>query len=366
MTNDSSTHASADSLSEEITRSEHPSLAIPFRLHIAGRCYEGLEISLVGLTALGTIGVPPQNPFEAQLEFPFAGFSVNVDAKLSLRTDSEAGTTECKFADLLGPHRMPLQSIFNSYIAGELVHVPGLVGGRSPAAKVADAQPRGILSAAIDAISRAAKAILFAVLALGLLAFVADRLYLRLFVYSPKSVARLAGDTLPIVARRTGTIVAVNDQAGVGQVLVSVLSDGTSLTNYFMPCDCKLANGTLAVGGIAEEGRALAVVMSKGSGLYVATEVEPDRIHDLRAGSAIQITFADGSTAPAKLRNVPYNGGQISDLVPVTLSIDSLTATHNLGDVVAVTVDRFPVFQRNVVDFIVSITGVETWRKSLQ
>ena len=96
---------------------EHPRFSVPFGLKINGRHYEGVEISLSGLTALGLMDRWVDETRKAVIEFPFAGFNVDLKTDLILLDSStDSGLVRFAFAGLDDAERYRFMKRFDLYM----------------------------------------------------------------------------------------------------------------------------------------------------------------------------------------------------------------------------------------------------------
>ena len=353
-------------IAAEKPQMEHPRFAVPFRVVLDGRHYEGTEISLTEITAMGLADRQAVGPREATIEFPFSGFAVDVNAKLRLlEASTETGIMRFSFDDVLGSHRIPLQSVFNAYIAGELTHIPGLLGGKmanQTSLNSASTTRKTLVNSSLKFTMRALKAFFFGALGVGLAFFVANRVHDRLFVYKPATVSRIAADTVEMAAKKTGAIVVLNDKAGIGQPLFGILGDGNVVSSVNMPCDCVVVKKFVAMGGVAIEGEPVVALLPGTSPLFVSAEINPDTLVNLRSGAVASVTFEDGTITPATLLSVPSratNSRQPETGLFITLQTERPLSVEQLGEAVSVQIDSFPAWWKNVFKTISSFWSVK-------
>lgn len=331
---------------------EHPRFSVPFGLKINGRHYEGVEISLSGLTALGLMDRWVDETRKAVIEFPFAGFNVDLKTDLILLDSStDSGLVRFAFADPMGNHRVALQSIFNAYISGELTHIPGLIGGvANVKSGVAASAKVSIITRAIKWMSGLFRSLVLTALGVVLVAFVVERVHQRFYIYVPTTAAFITVKATPIPSRKTGAVVTLTPQAAPGQTLFAVLGDDGIMTTVNMPCDCVVAQTFVEKGGVAVMGDPVVSVMQPDAKPYVSTLVKSEIIPALGKDIGIRLHFANGRSMPAFIKSiVPGRPAQNDAAGAVEVLLDPLLPIEidRLGEPVLVTFDTGPAWIRS-------------------
>jgi len=120
---------------------EHPMLTMPFHVSIGDQIFTGQRISVTGMEVEPLAnGHPPQGSHGlATIQFPFEDFAINVMAKVSVPQNS-GGTAYLLFSEPTGAHLAQLRYIMNSFIAGDLVTLKGMMAYTGP---TQPKQPKG-------------------------------------------------------------------------------------------------------------------------------------------------------------------------------------------------------------------------------
>jgi hypothetical protein len=335
---------------------DHPRFSIPFRLVIEGRRYEGVEISLTEIVAMGLSDRSDANSRPATIQFPFSNFNVDVTANVDrLESHTDTGLTRFAFSDPLGTQRIPMQSVFNAYIAGEMTQIPGLIGGTA-ASNIQVATPKQSLARRSGkTFSRFLKGLFFGVLGLGLAAYVGSRIYERAFMLRPIGASTIAADTITINAQKTGPIVAFNKEASIGQPLFGVLGDGNSIVSANMPCACEIVKQFVEKGAVAVAGSPVVELLPTGAKTYLATTVDADTYSAVAQGATITVTLADGGVLPVLFGSATAapSGGTIA----LKLSPATPIASGQLGEIVSIRIDRFPVLKAALLSLFAPLKG---------
>ena len=338
---------------------EHPRFAIPFRLVIEGRRYEGVEISLTEMTAMGLADRGAANSRPATIQFPFSSFDVDIAANVDLlETHTDTGLVRFAFSDPLGAQRIPLQSVFNAYIAGEMTHIPGLIGGTATnniQIENGDRPKASFASRSGKTLARFIKGLFFGVLGLGLAAYVATRIYERAFIMKPIGVSTIAADTITLNALKTGPVVTFNSEASIGQSLFGVLGDGNSIVSANLPCDCEIVHQFVQKGGVAIAGSPVVELIPAGSPVYVLTTVNDETYTAIEKGATITATLSDASIVPVTLLSA--TPGMTGSTITLKLATPTALTTGQIGQIVSVKVDRFPLLRDFVLSSFAAIRG---------
>jgi hypothetical protein len=331
--------------------SEHPGLSIPFRIRIEGRWLEGLEISLTQLSAVGLVNPQLTGITDAVLQFPFSGFNVDVSADVeTVQVSAKTGVVKFQFADVFGPQRIVLQSVFNAYIAGELTQFPGLLGNaavKNGSDIALSAKGRGFVSRAATGIGKSAKGLLALAAGVALAAFVVERIHQRVFVTSPQTVSSIGGDVATLVAPSSGLMTEVSQAAAFGQPIAGILSGDGKLQVISMPCVCEVAKTFVTKGAVVTKDDPILAVMPQDGELFIKADAQTRILPYLKAGAPISVTFADGSMSTASLRSVlPVDDN--AEHLALTLSSGKPLDVAQLGEPVVVSYDTFPVVWTNL------------------
>ena len=345
-----------DQLSFLPSKSDHPMMDIPFMVGIDGRQYRGIRLSLVMAEISGLMDPNLENATRLmRLVFPFNGFSVTIGVLGLIRhVDRDKGLASVSFVDPGGEHLPQMRHIMNSYIAGDLVALGGViaVGSTLPspaarAAKIADAR-----KLTIPRLLGTAGMILATILLLGSAGSLA---YSRIFTQHIAAPGHALKDGMTLSAISAGQIDYINVNAGEGEVAFSIRTTTGTMLSIAMPCACDAELQGATVGATVQAGDAVMTVAQPDAKLIVNAEVTSEELLELAFADYVNVTFPDGVTIKAKADTSSLRGQTAGDLVPVRLiPVDPLPAIRagQLGDL---TIIRPMPFSRDT-----SATAVST------
>jgi mannuronan synthase len=330
-----------DQLSSLPTKGDHPLMDIPFMVGIDGRQYRGMRLSLVMAEIGGLMDPALENATRLmRMVFPFNGFSVTLGVLGKIKhVDREKGLASVTFVDPGGEHLPQMRHILNSYIAGDLVALGGVIGVGSTVpsapshAASAAAPPKMTLSRLIGSAGM--------ILATALLVGGAGTLaYNRIFTQHIPSPGRVMQDGMTLGAIAAGQLDYVNLEAGQGEVAFSIRTTSGLLLSIAMPCTCdaKLLGST--VGATVQAGDAVMSVSEPDAPLVVNTEVTPEDLLAMAFADHVTARFADGATIRARIETESLRGQSGAALVPVRLVPDVALPPSRAGQLAELTIVR--------------------------
>ena len=321
------------------SKGDHPMMDIPFMVGIDGRQYRGVRLSLVMAEISGLMDPALENATRLmRLVFPFHGFSVTLGVLgLIKHVDRDKGLASVTFVDPGGEHLPQMRHILNSYIAGDLVALGGVIGVGStlpsPAARAASTAKarRWTLPRMIGAAGMA----LATVLLIGTAATLA---YSRIFTQAIATPGRAAYDGMTLGAIASGQLDYVNLEASEGEVAFSIRTITGDLLSIAMPCTCTATLQGTAVGATVQSGDAVMTVSQPDAPLVVTTQVTSDELLQLAFADHVNIRFADGETVRARADTAGLRGQAGDALVPVRLIPDVVLPETRKGAIGALTI----------------------------
>lgn len=323
------------------TKGEHPLLDIPFMVGIDGRQYRGIRLSLVMAEISGLMDPSLENATRLmRLVFPFNGFSVTLGVLGEIKhVDREKGVATVTFVDPGGEHLPQMRHIMNSYIAGDLVALGGVIGVGatlpSPAARANSAAAARKLTG-----SRILGSVGM-VLATALLLGTAGKLaYNRIYTHQITSPGRAMQDGMTLGAIAAGQLDYVNLDASQGEVAFSIRTTSGALLSIAMPCACKAQLLGTTVGATVQAGDALMTVSEPNAPMIISTQVTADELLELAFSDHVAIRFADGQTINAHAETNSLRSQSGKDLVPVRLIPDAALPASRAGQLGALTIIR--------------------------
>ncbi|MFN3635792.1 MAG: pilus assembly protein PilZ, partial [Rhizobium rhizophilum] len=164
------------------TGTEHPKTNIPFVTVIDGRQFTGRSLSLVSATVSGLAGPELEGKERiAVLRFDFDGYTISlqVDVRIS-RTHAETGEVRLDFLEPTGEHLPTLRYLLNSYIAGDVTSVDGIISLRERAA-VSGGKKQGTQTSIGGMVGSGLKTVATVAFSLALAGIAANLVYERFF-----------------------------------------------------------------------------------------------------------------------------------------------------------------------------------------
>ena len=322
-------------------KGDHPMLDVPFMVGIDGRQYRGMRLSLVMAEIGGLMDPGLENATRLmRMVFPFNGFSVTLGVLgLINHVDRDKGLASVTFVDPAGEHLPQMRHILNSYIAGDLVALGGVIGVAaklpSPAARAASAAASRKMT--LPRLLGSAGMVLATALLLGGAGMLA---YNRIFTQAIATPGRVMQDGMTLGAIAAGQLDYVNLEASMGEVAFSIRTTSGDLLSIAMPCTCTAQLLGTSVGATVQAGDALMTVSAPDAPVIVTTQVTSDELLAMAFADHVSIRFADGSTIRARAETDSLRGGSGDALVPVRLVPDVALPPSRSGQLGALTIIR--------------------------
>lgn len=345
-----------DQLSFLPNKGDHPMMDVPFMVGIDGRQYRGMRLSLVMAEIGGLMDPALENATRLmRMVFPFNGFSVTLGVLgLINHVDRDKGLASVTFVDPAGEHLPQMRHILNSYIAGDLVALGGVIGVAaklpSPAARAASAKANRKL---LPRLLGSAGMVLATV---ALLAGAGTLAYNRIFTQSIATPGRVMQDGMTLGAIAAGQLDYVNLEASQGEVAFSIRTTSGDLLSIAMPCTCTAQLLGTSVGATVQAGDALMTVSAPDAPVIVTTQVTSDELLAMAFADHVAIRFADGSTVRARAETESVRGGAGDALVPVRLVPDVDLPPTRLGQLGELTIIRPLPFSLSSVTTVAETT----------
>lgn len=303
-----------------VTDAEHPVLPIPFKAQVGESRLTGVGLSV----AAAYVAIDgPLDPTWAghreviRLAFEFDGFGLTLAPEAVVAGSRRPGEMTLQFLDPTGGHLPQLRHIINSYIAGDVVSLGGLLSYSGPvkpkAARAAEKVPtRQYLRSA--AVGLASLALL---LAAG--GFLANRA-MQTQELRPVFIER-TGRSMQATA--AGQVSYLNPQAKAGEVVFSVNANSGDVLNFQLPCDCEVA----VTEGIFEGSTVLPndVILSffdSNLGVRVQTLMSIEGLAKVMDGDRATLDINDGRSVAVRVEVTSATDAAAmrgDDFVPVTL-----------------------------------------------
>lgn len=303
-----------------VTDAEHPVLPIPFAVQMgeARLAGVGLSVSAAYVAISGPLEPSWQGHREvARLQFEFSGFSVTLPVEVAVSGSRREGEMTLQFLDPLGPHLPQLRHVINSFIAGDLVSMGGLLSYAGPT------KPKVVKTADPVSMKFRLRGLGTAALSVALIAAASYALLAR---------ATQATEPRPVFVERTGQdmrattagqLVYLNPEAKAGEVVFSINANSGDVLNFQLPCDCEIA----VTEGVFEGATVLPIdvilsIFDSSLGVRVQTQMSVEGLARVVDGDRAFLDINDGRSIPVRvmLTSATNAAAQRGDLlIPVSL-----------------------------------------------
>ena len=217
---------------------EHPVMPIPFKVQFGDYTIDGVELSVTA--AYVSIGGALDPAWRGQkqivkLQFDFGGFSVTLFPEVVIAGSRRDGEMTLQFMEPAGAHLPQLRYILNSYIAGDIVSMGGLMSYSGPT------QPKAAKAGETKASKFRVRSVAVAFLSLSLIFFMASILFTRFtqsYEVRPVFLERTGNE---MKATTAGQVSYLNPDAKAGEVVFSINANSGDVLNFQLPCDCEVA-----------------------------------------------------------------------------------------------------------------------------
>ncbi|WP_371156023.1 hypothetical protein [Jannaschia sp. 2305UL9-9] len=327
---------------------EHPQLDLPFTALVDGRELKGRTLSITRAIVSGTLPDRAENgATDAVLRMNFDGFSIVlfIDVWVERTVGGDAGDYVLHFTDPTASHLAPLRYLLNSHIAGDIVSLNGVMGYTGPVSVKAKAevQAPSRLYRIRNMARRAVVVTLTAGLALMALNLAHERV---VFAYESRPVTVTSpGQTL--LATAAGQLSYVDEEAELGDVVYSLVSNSGDYISVKMPCDCTLEPlRDFVEGATILPGTPLVRLVSGRAGLVGNTDISADGAVRLVGGDAVELVMTNGRIVPVTPHILPSRE-DANRTVPIEITLDDVTGV-SAGDVARLRFRRhlLPAFLR--------------------
>ena len=307
---------------------EHPLLKIPFTVHMDGRRFEGETLSVTHMI-LRSDGEGPLGRGHrtmAWLYVAFDSFGIALQPDVIVLDDNPDGSMVLQFASPTGPHLPQLRYILNSYIAGDVVSVDGMLSYTGPDA------PKAPKANTPDDKKQRKRSIGMLVLSSLMVVAAAGLVYKRYTTGTemhPVFVERAGAQMRATVAGQIGYL---NADAGNGEVVYAINATTGDVLNFQMPCDCEVALAPgIAQGTTVLPEDVVLTAFSPDAGLRVETLMSVQGLNRAMRGDNVSLALNDGRTVPVMV--IPGEATHAATIrgevfVPVTLQPKAGGLTH--------------------------------------
>ncbi|MEP5153369.1 hypothetical protein [Planktotalea sp.] len=301
---------------------EHPMLTMPFSIKLGDKWIDGTRISVAEMEiALPNGTMKTGGKGLITLNFPFEDFAVTLMVEVIATDRGDESTSIFLFSDPTGPHLAQLRYIMNSYIAGDLVTLNGMMSYSGPT------QPKAPKVAAQkstrDRVRSIGVALLSATLVILAFSVVFSR-YNSAYEMHPVFIDQ-AG--LSMQATVAGQVTYLNPNANVGEVAYSIASNTGDVLSFQMP-----KPGQVLVANEVYQGTTvlptdlIMTILDDKSSLRLRTMISIEGLTRVLQGDAVTLELSDGREMPAtvNVRDMTRAAALRGDLfVPIDLSVES-------------------------------------------
>lgn len=333
---------------------EHPFIQLPFSVSIDGRTYEGIEVSMVGarVRGLATNHLAGANKFSV-FRFNFDGFSIALPIDVQVTSGSVAtGHLSLQFREPTGHHMPHLRYILNSWLAGDYVHLNGVIEAPRKSAALSHAPGAERRRGKQTGVRRFLGALLVVGASLALALVTVNAIGKRLFVSDVAGVSIVDKNTTPLKATVGGQVAFVNPHAAKGEPAYSIMaSNGVSVT-VAMPCYCVI-DQSVENGATVSPGETLMLLSKKDADVIVRSSFNASDLRLLAAGAKANIELPGGETLSARVQidRFAFSSGQAGNgTVAVSLLPSKPIGDAFVGQPVNVRLDSTPAWMSGLVD----------------
>jgi mannuronan synthase len=334
------------------TGTEHPNANIPFTATIDGRQFNGSSISLVSAKISGLAGTEMEGAERiAILRFGFGAYSISVPVSVQIsRIDASTGTLRLDFLEPTGEHLPVLRHLLNSFVAGDIVSLGGLISVRDR--QNFGANPKLAVSKTLSQrVTFIGRSLATGAITIALLGVAGKLAYERFFSSEVKQFAVVTRGGEPMRAIAPGQVAYLNPAAAKGEIIYSIRTASGDTLSVVMPCDCEAAATGLSEGSTVLSGEAIVELLRPGATPSVAAVVDFAQAKNLLDGDVAELQFAGGGTLTTKLTD----GGVT--ILPLPGS-DKLRAVFPIKNPALMAAGKDPVSVR-IVD--ARLYGISNW-----
>jgi hypothetical protein len=276
---------------------EHPMLTMPFSLHLGNKWIEGKRISVTEIEVAAPKETVVAGKKElATLSFPFDDLAINLTAEVTGTDRGNSGTCVVLFSEPTGAHLGHLRYILNSYIAGDLITLKGLMSYSGPT------QPKPPKAAEKKSVRDRVRSIGLAMASLIIALFAGSVVFSRYtssYELYPVFIDR-AGLTMQ--ATVAGQVIYLNPDAADGEVAYSIASTTGDVLSFQMPRhgEVILAN-EIFEGATVLPTDLILTILDDTSELRLRTMISIEGLTRALQGDPVTIELSDGRSLPATI-----------------------------------------------------------------
>ena len=277
--------------------SEHPMLSMPFFIKVGSQRIEGKRISVTEIeVAVPKGSIKPGRNGLATLSFPFEDFALSLTAEITATERGDADTTVLLFSEPTGAHLAQLRYIINSYIAGDLVTLNGLMSYSGPTQPKA---PKAIVEKDKRDRLRSLAVALMSLLIAFLAGTVVFARYTTSFEMHPVFIDRSGMNMQATVA---GQVTYLNADAPVGEVAYTIAATTGDVLSFQMPHDGEVTLASeIFEGATVLPTNLILTIFDDTSSLRLRTMISIEGLARALQGDPVTLDMSDGRSLPVKV-----------------------------------------------------------------
>ncbi|MBD3666054.1 hypothetical protein [Sulfitobacter aestuariivivens] len=298
---------------------EHPMLTMPFSLRVGDQVFEGSRLSVTQMEVSSPVGeAVPGTRRLGTLKFPFEDFSVTLTADVTVQGQS-GDTLTLLFSEPTGAHLAQLRYLINSYIAGDLVTLKGMMSYTGPTQPKA---PKAAVQRSVRDRARSIGVALASLLFVLVAATVVFGRYTTAYELHPVFIDRGGQSMQATVA---GQLTYLDGDAAVGDVAYTIAATTGDVLSFQMPREgeVQLASEIYEGATVLPEDLIL-TIFDDSSSLRLRTMISIEGLTRALQGDPARIELNDGRKYPVEVlvKDTTRAAALTGDLyVPVDLAV---------------------------------------------
>ena len=299
---------------------EHPMLTMPFTLRIGDHSFEGRRISVTQMElARGTRKPSEGGRGLATLTFPFGDFAITMTANITVAPSGDPDTLVLLFTEPTGAHLPQLRYILNSYIAGDIVTLKGMMAYTGPtqpkAPKAPEKPPR----------RERIRSIAVAIISLSIAFLAASVVFSRYTTAYESHPVFIEQSGLRMHATVPGQLTYLDSNAAPGEVAYTIAATSGDVLSFQMPNEGMVEVASdIFEGSTVHADDLIMTIFDNSSELRLRTMISVEGLQRALQGDPVRIELNDGRKLPVKVqvRDITRSASMKGDFyVPVDLAV---------------------------------------------
>ena len=284
------------------TENEHPMLSMPFSIVFGNQVFNGKRISVthIEIEAGLTSGLVQGARDLATVQFPFEDFAITMVADVMVSA-SDGEKVTLLFSEPTGAHLAQLRYIMNSYIAGDLVTLKGMMAYTGPtqpkAPKGPDAKPK---------VRERVRSIAVAIISLVVAFFAATVVFSRYTTDYEMHPVFIDQAGLAMKASVAGQVTFIDPEAKPGDVAYSIASTTGDVLSFQMPSDGAVnVSEDIFEGATVLPDDLIMTIFDNTPDVRLRTMISIDGLRRAMLGDVARIEMNDGRVLPVSVQVRP-------------------------------------------------------------